>query len=229
MTQKPNLLFIFADQLRASALGCMQDEAVQTPNLDRLAAQGMLCTNAIANSPVCTPSRASMITGKHALNARCFVNDVRLPVDEPSIAEELNSAGYKSAYIGKWHLDGISRHMFTKPERRHGFDTWKVLECTHDYSRSPYYAGNDNEKKQWEGYDPTAQTRDAAEYIRGRSKEKPFLLVLSWGPPHNPYETAPQEYKDLYSPESIILRPNVPETMATDRPLAIVLVIVDPF
>ncbi len=63
---KPNLLFIFADQMRASSLGCMGQEAVLTPHLDSLAERGLLFTNAIANSPVCTPSRPSMITGRHA-------------------------------------------------------------------------------------------------------------------------------------------------------------------
>ena len=79
---KPNILYIFADQMRASAMGCMRDEPVQTPNLDRLAAEGILFTHAYANTPVCTPSRASLLTGKHALSARCIVNDLRLPEDE---------------------------------------------------------------------------------------------------------------------------------------------------
>ena len=73
---------------------------------------------------------------------------------------------------------------------------WKVLECTHDYNHSPYYAGDADEKLCWEGYDAMAQTQDAREYIRSRDRGKPFLLVLSWGPPHAPYHTAPEKYRE---------------------------------
>lgn len=72
---------------------------------------------------------------------------------------------------------------------------------------------NEDIKLKWEGYDAQAQTRSAEQYIRERqNKEKPFFLVLSWGPPHNPYHTAPQKYKNLYDPQKLTLRPNVPET-----------------
>lgn len=210
MDQTPNFLFIFADQMRASALGCMSDEHVMTPNLDKLASEGMLFTNAIANSPVCTPSRASMITGKHALNARCFVNDIRLPLDQPSIAEELNRAGYRSAYIGKWHLDGISRHMFTPPDRRHGFnDYWAAYNCHHDYFDPKYFLNDSPELIRVEGYEPEIQTDLAIDYLTQYQGDQPFNLWLSYGTPHAPYETVPQRYKDLYPPEEIELRPNV--------------------
>ena len=210
MDTKPNLLFIFADQLRASAIGCMHDENVMTPNLDRLASEGMLFTNAIANSPVCTPSRASMITGKHALNARCFINDIRLPADEPSIAEELNAAGYRSAYIGKWHLDGISRHMFTPPERRKGFDDyWAVYNCHHNYFDTKYYLNDSPDLIRVEGYEPEIQTDLAIDYLKGYEGDQPFNLWLSYGTPHAPYHLVPQRYKDMYPPDEIELRPNV--------------------
>ncbi|MEE4195445.1 MAG: sulfatase [Anaerolineae bacterium] len=209
MEKKPNLLFIFADQMRASAMGCMHDENVKTPNLDTLASEGMLFTNAIANSPVCTPSRASMITGKHALNARCFINDIRLPVDEPSIAKTLNQAGYRSAYIGKWHLDGISRHMFTPPERRHGFDNyWAAYNCHHDYFDTKYYLNDSPELIRVEGYEPEIQTDLAIEYLQEYQGEQPFNLWVSYGTPHAPYHLVPQRYKDMYPPEEIELRPN---------------------
>ncbi|MFQ6042157.1 MAG: sulfatase, partial [Candidatus Poribacteria bacterium] len=96
-------------------------------------------------------------------------------------------------------------------ERRQGFDYWKALECTHNYNHSPYYVGNFEQKFYWEGYDAIAQTRDAQNYIREHDDKGPFLLVLSWGPPHNPYETAPEKYRAMYNPESIRLRPNVPD------------------
>ena len=81
MADQPNILHVFADQMRALALGCMGGERVQTPHLDRPAAQGTLFTNAFANTPVCTPSRGSLLTGRYAWSCRCIVNNLRLPKD----------------------------------------------------------------------------------------------------------------------------------------------------
>ena len=131
-----------------------------------------------------------------------------------SIAQAFAAGGYDTAYIGKWHVDGHGRSNYIPPERRQGFEYWKVLECTHDYNNSFYYAGDSDEKLQWEGYDAIAQTRDAQDYLRNHDGENPFLLVLSWGPPHNPYQTAPEAYKARYKSEEIELRPNVPEADA---------------
>jgi arylsulfatase A-like enzyme len=209
MPDQPNILYVFADQMRASALGCMGDERVHTPHLDRLASQGVLFRNAIANTPVCTPSRASLLTGRHAWTCRCIVNDLRLPEDEVSIADVLKARGYRAGYIGKWHLDGISRHMFTPPgRRRHGFDDyWAAYNCTHDYFDPKYYLDDSPELIREPGYDADVQTRQAIEFLE-RFRDDPFCLFLSWGPPHAPYRQVPQEFLDMYPPEEIALRPN---------------------
>ena len=85
-----------------------------------------------------------------------------------------------------------------------------MLECTHNYNHSFYYANDSDEKRVWGGYDAIAQTRDVRDYIQNHNAENPFLLVLSWGPPHAPYETAPEKYRALYRAEDVPLRPNVP-------------------
>ncbi|MFO7927555.1 sulfatase-like hydrolase/transferase [Natronomonas sp.] len=95
-------------------------------------------------------------------------------------------------------------------EERQGFDYWRALECTHDYNHSSYY-GDSPERFFWEGYDALAQTRHAERYIRSHDPGNPFLLVLSWGPPHAPYGTAPEEYRKKYDPRKIVLRQNVPD------------------
>ena len=109
------------------------------------------------------------------------------------------------------HGDCLS---FVNNRQPQGFHYFKALECTHDYNHSAYYAGDSAEKRLWDGYDVFAQTTDAEAYIRQHDDEKPFLLVLSWGPPHNPYETAPDEYQAMYDADEIELRPNVPPDMA---------------
>jgi arylsulfatase A-like enzyme len=210
--KKPNVVFVLADQWRAQACGYAGDPNLQgkTPNLDRLAAESVNFSHAVSCCPVCTPYRASLITGQYPLTHGLFLNDLCLSTRATSIAQAYAQAGYNTGYIGKWHLDGHGRSAYIPPERRQGFDYWKVLECTHDYNKSPYYAGNDATQRMWEGYDVIAQTKDAQTYIAGQAKsEKPFLLILAWGPPHNPYETAPEQYKKLFDAEKLALRPNV--------------------
>ncbi len=214
MDKKPNVVFVFGDQWRQQATGYAGNPDVKTPNLDALAKDSINFTHALSGCPVCCPYRASLLTGQRPLTHGVFVNDVYLQPRSTSIAEAFAGAGYDTAYVGKWHVDGHGRSNYIPPERRLGFDYWKVLECTHDYNTSAYYAGDSDEQLQWQGYDAELQTRDALSYIRNHDQDKPFFLVLSWGPPHNPYDTAPEEYKDMYSPERIQLRPNVPDSKA---------------
>ncbi|MHC4574845.1 MAG: sulfatase family protein [Planctomycetota bacterium] len=208
--RKPNLVFLLADQWRAQAAGYAGNPDVITPNLDRLAEESVNFTNAVSGCPVCCPYRASLMTGRYPLTHGVFLNDVRLNNDVVSIAQAYNNAGYDTAYIGKWHLDGDQRSAYIPRERRQGFQFWKALGCTHDYNNSFYYA-DECIKLKWEGYDAIAQTEEARGYIRQHTEGRPFALFLSWGPPHTPYHTAPQRYRELFDGKKLTLRPNVPE------------------
>jgi arylsulfatase A-like enzyme len=209
----PNAIVVLADQWRAQAFGYAGDPNVRTLNLDRLEHESIDFTNAVSNIPVCTPTRASILTGQRALTHGLFMNDAPLNPRATTIAKVLGAAGYDTGYIGKWHVDGHGRSAFIPPERRQGFEYWKVLECTHDYNHSFYYADGP-EKLQWDGYDAIAQTRDATQYVRGHAgRAKPFVLFLAWGPPHDPYQTAPKEYRELYDPQKLEPRPNVPAAL----------------
>ena len=158
--------------------------------------------------------RASLLTGQRPLTHGVFLNDVPLNPEAMTIAKVLDTAGYDTAYIGKWHVNGDGRSVFIPRERRQGFDYWKVLECTHDYNHSAYYADGPD-KLHWEGYDAIAQTADAEKYLREPARaQKPFFLVLAWGPPHDPYFTAPEKYRASYDPAKLSLRPNVPAAEA---------------
>jgi arylsulfatase A-like enzyme len=212
--RKPNLVFVFADQWRAQATGYAGDPNAHTPNLDRLASESLCFTRAVAGCPVCSPYRASLLTGQYPLTHGVFLNDVRLSSGRAvSIADVYNAAGYHTAYIGKWHLDGSNRGAFIPRERRQGFQFWRGFGCTHNYPNSPYYADDDPAKRTWEGYDAIAQTREAEAYIRQRAGSGPFVLFLSWGPPHNPYGTAPQPCRERFADREIRLRPNVPASL----------------
>lgn len=210
---KPNVLFVFADEWRADDLGYAGNDDVPTPHLDAMARESINCTSMISGCPVCTPYRASLLTGQYWLTHGLFYNDRPLGTRAVSFAQAFKQAGYDTAYVGKWHVDGHGRSAFIPRERRQGFDYWKARECTHDYHNSMYY-GDTPHPLRWEGYDAIAQTKDAIRYIREHDRKKPFLFVLSWGPPHTPHHTAPEANKRRIAPaETLQVRPNVPEAM----------------
>ncbi len=210
-SRSPNIVYVFADQWRAQATGYAGDPNLKgmTPNLDRLAAEGVNFTHAVSTCPVCTPYRASMLTGQYPLTNGLFLNDLSLNPDAVSIGKVLKGEGYNTAYVGKWHVDGNGRGSYIPKERRQGFDYWKVLECTHNYNHSRYYDGDDPKAKMWDGYDAIAQTRDVQGYITDHAgDDRPFCMFLSLGPPHAPYATAPEKNRNLFDPALIRLRPN---------------------
>lgn len=214
LSKKPNVIVILADQWRAQATGYNGDPNLvgKTVNLDRMANTGINFKHAISVTPVCTPYRAALLTGKYPTTTGMIFNDIHLPEQEVTMAEYFKASGYKTGYIGKWHLDGMGRSSFTPPQRRQGFEYWKALECSHDYNNLLYYEGNNDQKKYWDGYGPYAETNDAINYIQQNAKEKePFLLVLAWGAPHFPHASAPATFQEQFPAEKIILRGNVPD------------------
>ena len=216
--ERPNVLFVFSDQHRGSALGCAGNDDVISPNIDRAASEGTRLSNACANYPICSPSRASLLTGQYATTHGVITNDLQLPADVPSVAQAFREAGYRTGYIGKWHIDGIPRDRFTPPgPRRQGFDDfWAVWNCSHDYMDAKYYRDDDPEPVAVDDYEPIHQTDLAIEFIedhRDEHADRPFCLFLAWGPPHDPYRMVPDEYKDLYDPKDLDLRPNVEPIM----------------
>jgi arylsulfatase A-like enzyme len=212
--EKPNVVFILTDQWRASAFGYAGNPIVKTPHIDRFAGESVNFANAVSVCPVCTPYRASLITGRYPTSTGMFLNDLCLPSSEICMAEIYQSEGYRTAYIGKWHLDGHGREDNVAPERRQGFEYWKGMECSHDYNRMAYYENNDPEKKYWEGYSSFAESKDAQQYLEKHARDKkPFLLFVSFATPHFPHNTAPQEFKDLYPYSKIKPDPNIPDTL----------------
>lgn len=219
-TVKPNVVFVLTDQWRAQDVGYAGNEQVQTPAIDQLATEGVVFTKTVSTIPVCTPARATLMTGKYPLSHGVFYNDKPLKTDEYCIAEVYKENGYKTGYIGKWHINGHEKGQSHRDgrvapvpaHRRQGFDFWKVHECTHNYNNSVYF-DEENNKHKWEGYDAIAQTEEGIKFMQA-NKENPFVLFLSYGPPHAPYSTAPKKYRDMYADVDIALRPNVPEELS---------------
>jgi len=210
LAPRPNVILLLPDEWRAQAFGFAGDPNARTPHLDELARGSIDCRNAVAGLPVCCPSRASLLTGERPLTTGVFLNDVPLNPRAVTLARVLDAAGYDTGYIGKWHLNGGDRSVFIPRDRRQGFAYWKALETTHDYNHSVYY-GDGPQPRQWRGYDAIAQTADAVRYVRAHADTgRPFFLVLAWGPPHAPYDSAPAAYRARFTPAQLVLRPNVP-------------------
>jgi arylsulfatase A-like enzyme len=231
MTQQhPNLVLVYPDQMRGQAMGFLGEEPVLTPNLDRFAKESFVLTSAVANYPVCSPSRAMLMTGKYAHANRVISNctsrsapyGVELQEADRCWSDVLVEQGYDLGYIGKWHLDAprepyidcannrgeLKWNEWCPPHRRHGFDFWYAYGTYDDHTRPMYWstdAGRD-EYHYVEQWGPEHETDLAIEYITNtdgtyRDPEKPFALVVAMNPPHMPYELVPQRYVDLYRHE----------------------------
>jgi arylsulfatase A-like enzyme len=207
-TRTPNILFVLADQWRPQTLPSSGDRDLIAPNLAEFARQGTHFDRAYVSNPVCTPSRASILTGRFPHACRMPKNDLRLPAEERCIAAELKTAGYWTGYIGKWHLDGEERPGFVPPgPRRRGFDYWAAFNRGHSYFKSEYYRDTPEPIRPG-GFEPVYQTTLAIDFIR-RNRANPFYLYLSWGPPHTPRTPPPDAPK--YDPRQFRLAENVPD------------------
>ncbi len=208
-----NVVFAFSDQHRLQSTGFGGDSVVKTPVMDRMAREACNFTMAISGQPVCCAYRASLMSGQYPQTHGVILNDAPFDTQATCLADAFRLAGYDTAYIGKWHINGHGRSAYIPPERRRGFAYWKTLECTHDYNASDYFSGDERTLSRWDGYDAFSQTDDALDYLKKRERTRPVFLMLSWGPPHNPYGTAPEAYRRRYPADEGALRPNVPFEM----------------
>lgn len=223
--ERPNVIFVMTDALRATALRHYGNSDVRTPNLDRLAEEGITFNWAFCPNPSCVPSRCAIMTGRYPHTNRSRVNGVLLHPEERTIPQELKAAGYQTALAGK-------NHAFpeTGPNSVHTVFDWRY-EVSHG---GPVRPTTDNEMNEYKSFlrklfvddvkhlgEPwypattpfrkevcnTYQTVEGAlTYLRGAAQE-PFFLWCSIPEPHTPY-TAPEPYASMYDPERIQLPPN---------------------
>lgn len=205
---RPNIILLLPDQMRGSAMGVAGNPDVQSPNIDRLGREGIRFKRTYANVPVCCPARAILLTGTYPHVNGMVANDLRLRESETTLAEILRDAGYRTGFVGKWHLDGGPREPgFVPPgPRRQGFEFWAAYECHHQHFL-PYYFRDTPEMILVPKFEPEASCDFALEFIRAQPREQPFFLMMQMGPPHDPYG-APDTYMKRYDPEKLTLRKN---------------------
>ncbi len=226
-TTRPNVVFVFADQWRSQAVGFMGEDQVITPNIDEFARRSRVYEHGLSCTPLCSPHRAALLTGRYPITTGVFTNckigsDIALSPDEIGIGDVLKEQGYQTGYIGKWHLDVPEQNYEENPTsgakdwdaytppgpKRQGFDYWYSYG-TFDQHLQPHYWEDSPEQIQVNKWSVEHETDKAIEYIKKSKDKGPFTLFMSWNPPHSPYDLVPDKYKEIYKDKDITLRPNV--------------------
>jgi len=224
MSDRPNVLWICTDQQRFDTIHCLGNAHINTPNLDRLADEGMAFTRAYSQSPVCTPSRAAFLTGRYPRTTRCRQNGQKMPADEVLVTRLLADEGYDCGLAGKLHLAPCEPKVCDYEERID--DGYRVFHWSHhpnpDWERNAYTEWLTERGQRWEDlYHPiqghfqtwpgvpaeyhqtTWCAEKAAEFIT-QDRAGPWLFSLNCFDPHHPFDP-PAEYMDRYDPDAVPL------------------------
>ena len=220
LATQPNLIYVFADQLRYQSCGYAGDAKAQTPHMDRLATESVNFINCVSSYPMCAPYRASLFTGKYASSTGMVINELRInPAHHTCFGQVLTEGGYETCYIGKWHLyaNQLGHHedpknSYTPPgPHRLGFDGFWASYGFHHTYYDQYYHTDSPEKITIDGYEPDGQTDLAIEKLtEAAESDNPFALYLSLGTPHDPWrpDNVPAEYLDKFQDVEFPLPPN---------------------
>ena len=219
MTDQPNVIVVMCDQFRAFAAGCYGNDFCKTPNIDRLASQGVRFDIGVSPNPVCTPARACTMTGQYSRTCQGDPTNPLAPFaqpdgtrlcspwpvwerkqcTDPTLPEQLRDAGYDTALIGKWHIDpapellGFDYRLYPRVNHRHTdqvfIDQWPPGEVVH-------------------GFSVDHEIAKVGEYLAA-DRDKPFFMYYNISPPHMPVGDMPEKYLTMYAPEDVPLRENV--------------------
>ena len=218
MSDRPNVIVCMCDQLRAFEVGCYGNPVIRTPNLDRLAQDGVRFEHAVTNNPVCTPARSCLISGQYSRSCmgshRHAVQKDAAPADplrdeypfqertqlvDPALPEQFRDLGYDTALIGKWHIQPAP-HLL-------GFD-YSLFPRVHHRHTGQTFIENTGMGEVVEGFSVEFEAERVDRYLGART-ERPFFLFYSISPPHMPLMDAPAHYLNMYAPDEVPLRPNV--------------------
>lgn len=189
--KRPNILFIMADDHAAHAISAYGSKINKTPNLDRIAREGMRLNNCFAVNSICTPSRAAILTGKYShINGVTVFN--RFDGNQPTVAKMLQAAGYHTGMVGKWHLQSDPT----------GFDYWNILPGQGKYHNPDFIEMG--KRKNIQGYVTDIITDMSIEFLKNRPQDQPFFLMCHHKAPHRPWEPDAKHanlYEDVTIPE----------------------------
>ncbi len=195
--KKRNIIFIFIDDLRYDVMSCLDHPVLRTPNMDRMVKNGMLFRNAFVTTALCSPSRASVLTGQYAHRHGVLDNSTRIRQGTATFPALLQQAGYKTGFIGKWHMGGET------DEPRPGFDRWVSFRGQGVYFDPVFNV--DGKRVERQGYTPDLTTEYALDFIR-ENKDNPFFLYLSHKSVHADFSPAPRhkgKYANIVVPKPV--------------------------
>lgn len=189
-TRRPNIVFVLTDDQRWDQLSVMGHPFLKTPHIDRLAREGALFTNAFVTTSLCSPSRASFLSGLYAHSHGVISNFTDYPREIPSYPRLLKESGYSTAYIGKWHMGEDD------DSPRPGFDHWISHRGQGEYRDNEWNING--RRRKVPGYYTTVVTDMAVDYLtKGRPADRPFCLIVGHKAPHTPY-TPDEPYRRVY-------------------------------
>ena len=191
---RPNIVFLVSDDLTTQAISAYRFgmDLPPTPNLDRLAAEGMLFENSFCGNSICTPSRATVMTGLHSHKNGIVNLGGALDPNRPTWPKKLQQSGYTTAVFGKWH-------MKTKPT---GFDAWEVFRGQGSYYNPDLYSAEG--RRQVQGHSTDVVTDHALEWLEKRDQNRPFALLIQHKAPHRNWKPSLEDlkrYRDITFPE----------------------------
>ena len=205
-TKPRNVIFILTDDHRYDAFGFLKGQPwLETPALDSLAADGVNFKNAFVTTSLCSPSRASILTGLYAHKHKIIDNNTAIPRGTVFFPQYLQKAGYATAFIGKWHMGGES------DDPQPGFDRWVSFRGQGSYLPTPEGLNVDGKRTPQGGYITDVLTRYALDWLRQRKKDQPYFLYLSHKAVHADF-VPPEKYKGKYRDKEFVY----PKTMAAE-------------
>ncbi len=207
--KRPNVLYVFSDQHRAQSLPGSDPNKILAPTLDRFRHDNVSMDACISNYPLCVPHRAILLSGLYSYQSKITQNGQTLEPTMPGLGEAFQKAGYHTGYVGKWHLYDGENKFVPKGPYRFGFEDWHAWANTNKHYDGTTFNAETGEPIVMPGYQPTRMTDQAVEFLnKQKGAEKPWFLVVSWNPPHPPYNPPPEDM-ELYDKASLKLRPNV--------------------
>jgi hypothetical protein len=205
-TRQPNVVFVLSDDLRWDCMGVAGHPFLKTPNIDRLATEGVRFKNAFCTSSLCSPSRASFLSGRYAHSHQVINNFTEFPTSIPSYPARLHDAGYHTAYIGKWHMGEGN------DEKRPGFDYWASHKGQGQYYDTPFNV--DGQRQVIKGYYSHVVTDLATDWLK--KARRPFSLNLGHKAPHGLWVPEPKyehafDNVDVRKPATAAPGPGTPD------------------
>ncbi|MFI3208408.1 MAG: sulfatase [Eubacteriales bacterium] len=209
--KKPNLILVYPDEMRYDTMSYTGNTVSKTPAIDALAKEGVSFDNAHTSFPLCCPFRASLMTGKYAHEHGILCNHYKIPLEQEFLPNMMKEHGYRTGWVGKWHLNGGNKFQPVEKEYRLGFDEFIGYSRGHQYLEGLFYKDDDETPYRSHKYEPEYQTDQLIDFAnRAVDEEVPFMGMICYGLPHHPVELAPDHYKYKYKPEDMKLTPIVP-------------------